>query len=494
MERENPAKSASICDRRSTSRNLSEKSNGIHMIKLGFFGAAGEVTGSCYVVTTDRARVMVDMGMHQGESLADMHNRRLPPFDLAKLDAVVLTHAHLDHCGRLPLLIKHGYHGKIHCTAPTVGMTGIVLRDSASLQDEDCRRFNRRLRRGQEPCQEPLYSIQDVEQLLPLMTPLEYGHARSIADGITIRLIDSGHILGAASVQMTVTDGSRTITIAFSGDVGMTGLPMLADPIAPTPADVVLLESTYGDRDHKSQSATVDELLSILKSAQSAKARVLIPAFAIGRTQDLVYYIGAFLRAGQLTGLKVFIDSPMALAISELYERYVAHPDDPSATSTIACQPPLCFPGLTYIHTVDESKALNTPSGAMVIIAASGMSTGGRIVHHLYHDLGNPTTQVIIAGYQGRGTLGRQLVDGAKNVLIFRDNVSVRASIHTLGGFSAHAGQSELVKWAMPFQNTKPRLFLTHGEDGPRTALKGQLKSRLGLECSMPKYGDIVDL
>jgi len=464
------------------------------MIKLGFFGAAGEVTGSCYVVTTDRASVMVDMGMHQGEAAADQHNRRLPAVELAKLDAVVLTHAHLDHCGRLPLLVKNGYRGKIHCTAPTIGLTGIVLRDSARIQEEDCRQFNLRLRRGEEPCEEPLYATEDVERVLPELTALALGESRTIAEGISIKLIDSGHILGAASVQMTVNDGAKTITIAFSGDIGMTGLPMLADPVAPLPADVVLMESTYGDRDHKSQTQTVDELLSILKAAQTANARVLIPAFAIGRTQDLVYYIGAFLRAGELKNLKVVIDSPMASAISQLYEKYVAHPADPTGRATDACQLPLCFAGLSYTRTVDESKALNTAGGAMVIIAASGMSSGGRIVHHLLHGLGNPSTQVIIAGYQGRGTLGRQLVDGAKYVEVLRREVQVRAGIHTLGGFSAHAGQNELLNWAAAYRDSKPRLFLTHGEDGPRAALGAQLKARFGLIPTLPRYGDVVEL
>lgn len=464
------------------------------MITLGFYGAAGEVTGSCYMVTTDRARVMIDIGMHQGEREADEHNRHMHPTDVSTLDAVVLTHAHLDHCGRLPLLIKHGYRGPIHCTNATADVTDIVLRDSAALQQEDCDRFNRRLRRGDEPCQEPLYDVPETEQTLRQLTKMGYGQAKSIADGITITLIDAGHILGAASVQMVVNDGARAITIVFSGDVGVSGSPILRDPTTPTPADVVVLESTYGDRDHKPLDRTRDELLAILQEAQRTGGKVLIPAFAVGRTQDLVFHIGEFLRAGKLAGARVYVDSPMATSVSDLYIRHTEVYDDQARQLLADRLSPLTFPGLTYTRSVEESKRLNELQGSMVIISASGMCTGGRILHHLYHDLNKPGTHVVIVGYQGQGTLGRRLVDGATTVTIFREEVPVRAKVHTLGGFSAHAGQSGLLAWAAPFQKSTPKMFLTHGEDGPRTALSEQLAARFGLHPVMPRYGDEVEL
>lgn len=464
------------------------------MITLGFYGAAGEVTGSCYVVTTDRARVMIDMGMHQGEPEADEHNRRLPPMDLAKLDAVVLTHAHLDHCGRLPLLTRQGYRGRIHCTGATADVTGIILRDSAFIQMEDCERFNRRLRRGDEPCIEPLYDLEQAERTLKQLSPVDYNQSKIVADGITIEFFDAGHILGAASVKMTVNDGSRTLTIVFSGDVGVSGSPILRDPITPMPADVVLLESTYGDRDHKPLDQTRLELLAILKDAQSSGGKVLIPAFAVGRTQDLVFHIGEFLRAGLLQRVRVFVDSPMATSVSELYTRHKEVYDTRANELLAQRMAPLEFPGLSYTHSVEESKRLNDARGSMVIISASGMCTGGRIMHHLFHDLGKPSTQIVIAGYQGHGTLGRRLVDGAKSVTIFREQIPVAAKIHTLGGFSAHAGQTGLVAWAAPFQKSAPRVFLTHGEDGPRERLRQQLAARIGLAATMPKYGEVVEL
>src|SRR3954454_16746449 len=361
------------------------------MIKLGFFGAAGEVTGSCYIVQTDRARVMVDMGMHQGEKVADEHNRRMPPVDLSTLDTVVLTHAHLDHCGRLPLLIKNGYRGQIHCTAATADITGIILRDSAHLQKEDYERQLRHVKDHGNNHREPLYSPADVEKTLPCLTPVDYDVVTTIAEGITIKLVDAGHILGAASVQMTVNDGSRTVTIVFSGDVGPMDAPILRDPITPTPADVVLLESTYGDRDHRPLDETCDELLSILREAQATGSKVIIPAFAVGRAQDLIFHIGEFLRSGQLKNLRVYLDSPMASAVTTLFSHYTDIFDERAKEILRQGMDPLNYPEFAYTATADESKALNDAKGAMVIIAANGMCTGGRILHHLRHNLPNPT-------------------------------------------------------------------------------------------------------
>jgi len=466
----------------------------IFMIKLGFYGAAGEVTGSCYVLSTDRARVMIDMGMHQGEREADEHNRRMPPISPKDLDAVVLTHAHLDHCGRLPLLTKGGFRGRIHCTTPTAEVTGIILRDSAAIQEEDCKRFNARLRRGDEPCEAPLYDGDDVAGALERLETMGYEETKTIAEGITIRFVDSGHILGAASVLMRVKEEEKTLTIVFSGDVGMSGSPILRDPTTPTPADVVLLESTYGDRDHRSLTETRDEFLGILQESQASGGKVLIPAFAVGRTQDLVFHIGEFLRAGKLKAARVFVDSPMATSVTDLYKRHPEVYDERAKELLKNSGSPLSFPGLTYTRTSEESRKLNDAQGAMVIISASGMCTGGRIVHHLFHHLANPSTHVVIVGYQGHGTLGRRLVDGAKSVRIFREEVRVGGKVHTLGGFSAHAGQSGLLKWAEPFRASKPRVFLTHGEDGPRAKLRDQLAGQLGLTASLPAYGDEVEL
>ena len=285
---------------------------------------------------------------------------------------------------------------------------------------------------------------------------MDYNQVKSIAEGITIKFVDAGHILGAASVQMVVTDGPRVLTIVLSGDVGLSGSPILRDPTTPTPADVVLLESTYGDRDHKPLDQTRDELLAILQDAQSVGGKVLIPAFAVGRTQDLVFHIGEFLRAGKLSKVRVYVDSPMATSVSDLYARYKDLYDERARELFANHMDPLSFPGLTYTRTVEESKQLNESKGPMVIISASGMCTGGRIMHHLYHDLSNPETHVVIAGFQGQGTLGRRLVEGARTVTIFREEVPVRAKVHTLGGFSATPGSQACSRGLPPSRTANP--------------------------------------
>lgn len=464
------------------------------MIRLGFFGAAGEVTGSCYSLSTDRARILVDMGMHQGEQVADEHNRRMPDVDPRTLHAVVLTHAHLDHCGRLPMLVKAGFTGPIYSTAPSCDLTEIILRDSASLQESDSERYNRRfLRPGQAP-QTPLYTSSDVERTLKLLRPVRYNQPIEVAPGMTANWVEAGHILGSASVPIRVHDGARTVNIAFSGDIGVMGAPLLRDPQTPGPADVVVMESTYGDRDHRSLEATTQELLQVLRHADSCRGKILIPAFAVGRTQDLIYHMAAFVRAGMLPRLNVYVDSPMANQTTNLYRTYREVYDDEATKLLQNNGSPLSFPGLHYTQSIEDSKRLNDSNECMVIIAASGMCTGGRIVHHLMHNLHKPETQVVIVGYQGQGTLGRRLVDGAQRVRIFGEDVVVRAKIHTLGGFSAHAGQSGLLRWASPFAQSRPRMYLTHGEDAPRNTLRDRLKSDLGLDPILPRYGDIAEL
>lgn len=470
-------------------------------IELGFFGAAGEVTGSCYVVKAGNIRVMVDMGMHQGEREADEHNKRMLPDDLAAIDAVVLTHAHLDHCGRLPLLIKAGYTGPIFCTPATADVTDIILRDAAFLQEEDCARFNRRLRKGQEPCLEPLYNAADVDLTIRLLRPVGYNAPTKVAEGFEVEFADSGHILGAASVRMNVQAGGTSRTIVFSGDVGPKGSPILRDPIVPTrgvggPVDVVVLESTYGDRDHRPLAETCAQFVEILKEAQEKKTRVIIPAFAVGRTQDIVYHIGEFIRAGKIRPMPVVVDSPMATSVSKLYSQHKEVYDERAKELLAQNMKPLAYEGLAYTRSVDESKALNDRAGPIVIISASGMATGGRIMHHLVRGLPDPNSHVVIVGFQGEGTLGRRLVNREQMVRIYGQEVEVNAKIHTLGGFSAHAGQTGLIEWAQPFAGAKPkpRIFLTHGENTPRRVLAAKLHEKYGFEVSMPEYGQRVKI
>lgn len=476
------------------------------MIDLSFFGASGEVTGSCYLVRTDRARVLVDFGVHQGGGDAELRNRTLPPIDPQTLDAVVLTHGHLDHCGRLPLLLKQGYSGPIYTTPASCDLAGIILRDSASIMEADAEDDNRRRAKDGLPPVPPMYTGEDAEKTLRRFRGIPYGRQQQIASGVSVRFMDAGHIIGSASVQMTIegvnsqrdpeaATAGRDFQLLFSGDIGPVGAPILRDPQPPTgPIDAVLLESTYGDRDHRPLSETLDELVEILLSARAAGGRVLVPAFAVGRTQDLIYHIAGLIREGRLPPIPVFIDSPMATAASELYGRYPEMHDAETKQIVSNGHAALDFEGLRYIKTREQSQALNDREGFFVVIAGSGMCTGGRIVHHLRHNLTNPNTHVLIVGYQSEGTLGRELVNGAKTVRIFRESYPVNAKVHTLGGFSAHAGQSGLLQWARTVSGTRPRIFLTHGEDKPREALRARIDSQLGLSAELPEWGDVASL
>jgi metallo-beta-lactamase family protein len=459
-------------------------------MKLTFCGAAGEVTGSCYLLETARARVLIDFGLHQGDH--EERNRTLPPLNAPKLDAVILSHAHLDHSGLMPLLPRLGYKGRVVATPATIDLVSILLHDSAKLQEGDAERARRHAVDQEIPQAAPLYGTQDVDQLLPLFTPLPYDEKREVAPGITARLVDAGHIIGSASIELTVEEPGRRQVIVFSADLGPTGAPLVRDPTTLQHADVLLLESTYGDRDHRPRAETVSQLQQIAAAALNGSGKVLIPSFAVGRTQDLIYEFGKLQRAGQFKN-PTFVDSPMAIQATELYARHVELLDCEAHALLQSGIKPLSFPGLEFTHSAEESKRLNGIDGGAVIIAGSGMCNGGRIVHHLIHNLPNRATQVVFVGYQAVGTTGRRIVDGQKTVRILNQTVPVRAEIHTLGGLSAHAGQSGLVEWAASFQ-PRPKLFLTHGEDGPRHALGERLRKERQYSPNYPQYGETVEI
>lgn len=474
-------------------------------VRLSFLGASGEVTGSCYLVETPSARVLVDFGLHQGGHEAEMRNYRPPPIEARRLDAVVLTHAHIDHCGRLPLLPTQGFRGEIHATAATADLVGILLRDSAQIQAMDAARDARRAMRRGETALPALYTPEEAERVFPMFNPLGYNTAREIAPGITIRLVDAGHILGSASVEMKIQangNGGRALTIFFSGDLGPHGMPLLKDstparsgvvspPIEP---DVVVMESTYGDRSHKGSDQTVAEFARVVTEAHDSRGVILVPAFAVGRTQTLVYHLGRLRQAGRVPRIPVFVDSPMAVDATELYGRHRALFDSDTWEIINNGESPLKFDGLSYLRSGEESRRLNDIDGPAMIIAASGMCTGGRIMHHLRHHLWKLSTNVIIAGYQAAGSVGRQLVDGVHRVMVMGEPVAVRATIHTMGGFSAHAGQNELLKWAAPLKGSGCRIFLTHGERAPRQTLAGKLKETMGIEPTCPEFHEGFDL
>lgn len=464
-------------------------------MRLSFFGAAGEVTGSCYLLETSRARVLVDFGLHQGGVRAETRNRRFPPVEPDRLDAVVLTHAHIDHSGRLPLLAREGYAGPIYATPATRDLCEIMLRDAAHIQVGDAAQRARRRARCGRGCPPPLYTVEDAERALALFRDAPFDTPTEVAEGVTARLYDAGHILGAASVELTVRDRGTQRVLVFSGDLGPKGAPLMRDPKPPPHADVLILESTYGDRDHRSLEATLDEFVGVVRRALTSDGKTLIPSFAVGRTQQLIYHFGRLRASGRLDHPAVYVDSPMAVSATELYRRHRDLFDDDARRIIDAGDSPLNFPDLHLTRSVEESRALNDLRG-VVIVAASGMCTGGRILHHLRHNLWRPETTVLIVGYQAEGSLGRRLVDGARRVRVLGEPVVVKAGIHTLGGFSAHAGQSELIQWASAVRRdgARPRTFLTHGEDRARRPLAARLAADFDLRCELPVWRQSVEL
>jgi metallo-beta-lactamase family protein len=472
-----------------------EKATGATM-RITFCGAAGEVTGSCYLIETRSARILVDCGLYQGRDATDGKNRNLAGLVPRNLDAVVLTHAHLDHCGRLPLLTNHGFRGKIHTTLATADFARLVLEDAAYLQAADVERQNRRrLRQGKPPI-EPLYTAGDLAAVENRFRGLPYGEERLVAPGCRVRLSDAGHILGSASVRMTLEEAGRSRVLVFSGDLGPRGIPYLRDPVPPETdgrPDVVVMESTYGDREHRRLEETLDEFLTILRAAIEAQQKVLIPAFAIGRTQQILYHIAGFVRSGRLPRFPIYLDSPMAIRATELYQTHHDLFDEEAAALHRGGRLDRDLSELRFTATAEESRSLNDLKGMALIIAGSGMCEGGRILHHLKHNLWRPDMHVVIVGYQASGSLGAQLVHGAGRVRIHGEPIVVKAKIHTLGGFSAHAGQGELADWAGTYLKTpggRTRLVLTHGEEVARKALANLLRERYRVAALLPGLGE----
>jgi len=463
-------------------------------MKLHFHGAAGDVTGAAFQLTTDRASVLVDCGLYQGNRQTVAKNRNIPKLARRHVDAVVVSHAHLDHIGRLPLLTKRGHTGPIFGTAPTFDLGRVIMRDALRLQLGDLERENRRRTRAGQPVLEPLYDDEDVKRLGPLLRPVPYDARVEIAPGMSARLVDAGHILGSASIELTVEEDRGTRTVVFSGDLGPRGAPLLGDPVPFKHADVVVMESTYGDRNHRSLHATAIEAREIVAKAVEAKAKILVPVFAIGRTQLLLYLLASAFQRKTLPRFPVYVDSPMAIEATRIYGQNTEIFDAEAKAMLDSGELQRGLETVRPCMSADESRALNTVAGPCMIMAGSGMCSGGRIVHHLRHNLDRPETAVLMVGYQSPGSLGRRLVDGEKSVPICGEKVSVRASIHTLGGFSAHAGQDELVQWFASMAPARPQLILAHGEDRARQALARRIESEHGIRARCPDLGDVIEV
>lgn len=461
-------------------------------MKITFHGAAQEVTGSCTMVETEKVRFLVDCGMFQGGREAAGRNRAPLAFDPRSVGFVLLTHAHIDHSGLLPKLWRDGFRGPIYTTAATAELLEIMLRDSASIQESDAERA-KRARNRDRAAAEPVYTMADAEAALGQLRAVNYDTLFSPHGSISVRLRDAGHILGSAILEIWAGEGSHERKLVFSGDLGQPGRPILDDPSPIEDADILFVESTYGDRLHKNLADTLDEFVTVVnETLQVRKGNVVVPAFAVGRTQELIYYFHHLTRQGRFRHLNIFIDSPMATAVTRVTRTNLALFDEEAKKLAAWHAAGKGLPNLTFVGSVDESRTLNTIRSGAIIIAGSGMCTAGRIRHHLLHNLGRRENAILITGFQAQGTLGRRLVDGAESVRIFGQDVPVRASIHTLGGFSAHADQAALLAWLGGFRRAPSRTFVMHGEPRSSAALATEITDRLGWDAETPESGQTI--
>ncbi len=462
-------------------------------MQIEFFGAAGEVTGSCHQVRIAGKIVLLDCGMIQGGREEYERNAAGFGFDLSAIDAVVLSHAHIDHCGRLPLLTRRGYRGPIYTHHATQALAKIMLEDSARLSASDIEYQNRRRERRGLPPFAPLYELRDVADVLGQLRGLDYGDWQEILPGVKLRLSDAGHILGAAIVELEGEENGQRRRLVFSGDLGPQGAPILCDPTPLASADLVLLESTYGDRLHRDRNATLDELGAIFAEVHRHRGNVLIPAFAVGRTQEILYWFAQRFEEWGLDQFRIVLDSPMAGKVTHIYEDH-AHLFDAAAKRVMNGKyRPFHLPNLSFIENVEESRALNRVGSGLIILAGSGMCNGGRIKHHLKHHLWRNNAHVIFPGYQAVGTLGRMLVDGAETVRIFGEEIKVNAHRHTIGGLSAHADQAGLLRWYGHFDQ-HPRVVLVHGEDRAREPLAELLRAQHASRVELARPGIRVEV
>ncbi|QPG06171.1 MBL fold metallo-hydrolase [Salinimonas marina] len=472
------------------------------MASLTFYGAVEGITGSMYLLLVGDKKVLLDCGLFQGRRKEEAANHQPFPFAVAELDAVVLSHAHLDHSGRLPLLVAEGYEGPIYMTNPTSDLIAVLLKDAASLQERDAEWENKRRRRAGKTEIEPLYTLEDVDETLRYCRGAAYYKRHNLTAGIDVCFQDAGHILGSAIVEIFITENGQHKKLVFSGDLGNSQAALLRDPSIVEQADMLLLESTYGDREHRTMAETLQEFEDVIADASANGGNILIPSFAVGRTQEIIFRLGELYQQGKIKHQVVYLDSPMAIAVTEIYHRYqhVYNDEDMQAIEQHSPAGGMkskslhsFLPSLRYSTTTEESIALNRIVSGAIFIAGSGMCNGGRIRHHFKHNLWRKQSHVIFVGFQAVGTPGRALVDGAKKFKIGGDEIAVKAQIHTLGGFSAHASQAQLLDWLAHFKSTKPRLFLVHGESGAKEALK-QAVGAHGWQAVIPVLGQTVTL
>lgn len=464
-------------------------------MKIEFSGGAGTVTGSSHLITAGDHKVLLDCGLYQGADEKARGNDVFP-FDPAAIDYLILSHAHIDHSGRIPMLYKKGFRGSIIATPPTYDLCEIMLKDSAFIQEQDAERENRRRLRGKQALEEPLYTINDAEEVLKQFETLDYGIEKEVFPGFRLRFQDSGHMLGSSFVEMWVqTDDGEDVKIVFSGDIGNHNIPLITEPHYIDEADIVIMESTYGDRLHEPQENENKKLLDLINSTIRNGGNVVIPSFAVGRTQEILYVLNEFAEAGKLDPkVRVIVDSPLASKATEVFAKNARYFDHIAQDRIAKGDDVLKFPQLDFTEDVEESKQLNNTKSGLVIISASGMAEAGRIRHHLKHNLWREESTIIFVGYQAPQTLGRIILDQAKRVKLFGEEIAVEAKIEQLFGLSGHADKAGLIQFAEGFSKRRPRkVFLVHGDDEAKAELAASLRDR-GFTVELPEEGTIVEI
>ena len=465
-------------------------------IKLRFLGAAQNVTGSRHLLEANGVRLLIDCGLYQERHF---RKRNWDPFPIPpdSIDAVLLTHAHLDHCGLLPKLVKEGFKGRIYCNPATAEIARIILLDSAKIQEEDAehkrKRHEKQGRKGPYP-DVPLYTTEDAQACFPLFSPLDYRQAVPLGDGVEATFYDAGHVLGSSIIRAKVRQNSQERIILFSGDIGRPGRPIVCDPTVFDTADYVLIESTYGDRVHEDTKNVKKLIGDVINSTKKTGGNIIVPSFALERSQEVLYYINELLLDKVILPLRIFLDSPMASRITEVFRHHPELFDEQMAEFIRNLKSPFNLPQLEMAGEADQSKAINNIKGTVMVIAGSGMCTGGRVKHHLVNNISRPQSSIMFVGYQAIGTLGRQIVDGAKKVRILGRQYQVKANIVRIHGFSAHADRNELLEWLKGLQAPPKRVFVVHGETESALSFGDYLREQTGWDISVPAYQDEVVL
>jgi metallo-beta-lactamase family protein len=457
-------------------------------MKVEFLGGVRIVTGSATLFEKGSFKWLVDCGMFQGGKEIEKKNYDTDPYHPRDLSFILLTHAHIDHSGLIPKLVREGFRGKVVCTKATLDLCEVMLRDSGHIQEMEVEWQNRKNRRSGGNGIAPLYTVKDAEKSLKYFLTANYNEMVSLANGLKVRFQDAGHILGSAIIELWVEEGGEEKKLVFSGDLGNSGQPIVRDPTWIKEADLLWLESTYGNRFHKSREETVQELLKIIQEAIAHPSKVIIPAFAVDRTQNIIYTLGEFMRERLIPSIPVYIDSPLAISTTEIFKKNSDCFDRETKEIISQGGNPLDLPEIIYTRTTEESKAINEDERPGIIISASGMCDSGRIKHHLKHHLWREKSHIVFIGYQGEGTIGRRIVDGAESVRLFGEEIAIRAHIHTLGGFSAHADQKGLLEWLSHFENPSLEVFVNHGEEKVSAELAQLIRERFHLKVSIPQW------